>query len=75
MDWETPLRMMEAAATSGTLKVQFYNGEQDPQIPPKTLAEFAEEYSWISFRTYPDAGQLVFYLKWRDVLTDLEAVV
>ncbi|NMA99093.1 MAG: hypothetical protein GX970_13455 [Phyllobacteriaceae bacterium] len=75
VDWETPLRMMEAAATSGTLKVQFYNGEQDPQIPPKTLAEFAEEYSWISFRTYPDAGQLVFYLKWRDVLTDLEAVV
>lgn len=52
----------------GALPVHFLNGLQDPQVPPETLAEHQRDFPWIDFRIYPDAGQLVFFLKWRDVL-------
>ncbi len=58
----------EVAALKGSIPVHFLNGLQDPQVPPGTLAEFREDYPWIDFRVYPDAGQLLFFLKWRDVL-------
>ena len=58
----------EVAALKGAIPVHFMNGLQDPQVPPGTLADFQRDYDWIDFRVYPDAGQLVFFLKWRDVL-------
>lgn len=54
------------------LAVYFLNGLQDPQVPPATLDEFRQDYPWIDFRVYPDAGQLVFFLKWRDALELVE---
>jgi pimeloyl-ACP methyl ester carboxylesterase len=49
--------------------VHFLNGMQDPQVPPATVEEFRQDYPWIDFRVYPDAGQLLFFLKWRDAIT------
>ena len=63
-DWSA-----EGAALKGAIPVHFLNGLQDPQVPPATLAEFQRDYDWIDYRVYPDAGQLVFFLKWRDALT------
>ena len=63
-DWSA-----EVAALKGAIPVHFLNGLQDPQVPPETLAEFQRDYDWIDYRVYPDAGQLVFFLKWRDALT------
>lgn len=71
VDWTKPLEVLRSAAQRG-LVVRFFNGEQDPQIPPETLREFQDDFGFVDFRTYPDAGQLVFYLKWRDVLGALE---
>jgi len=63
-DWSDEV---ETLRRSG-VPVHFLNGLQDPQVPPATLAEFRQDYPWIDFRVYPDAGQLLFFLKWRDVL-------
>jgi pimeloyl-ACP methyl ester carboxylesterase/DNA-binding CsgD family transcriptional regulator len=63
MDWST-----EVAALEKSVPVHFLNGLQDPEVPPETLADHQRDYPWIDFRTYPDAGQLLFFLKWRDVL-------
>lgn len=52
--------------------VTFFNGLQDPEVHELTLKEHQENYPWIDFKTYPDAGQLVFFLKWNDVLDTLE---
>jgi pimeloyl-ACP methyl ester carboxylesterase/DNA-binding CsgD family transcriptional regulator len=63
-DWSDEV---DALRRSGRA-VYFLNGLQDPQVPPATLDEFRQDYPWIDFRVYPDAGQLVFFLKWRDAL-------
>lgn len=70
-DWSRPLESLRAFAERGQ-RIQFFSGEQDPQVPEQTLREFREDFPFIDFRVYPDAGQLVFYLKWRDVLSALE---
>lgn len=70
-DWDKAIVTLRSAAQRGT-PVLFFNGEQDPQIPMETLREFREDYPFVDFKVYPDAGQLVFYLKWRDVLDALE---
>jgi pimeloyl-ACP methyl ester carboxylesterase len=62
----------EVLALKGRIPVHFLNGLQDPQVPPGTLAEFQRDFSWIDWRVYPDAGQLLFFLKWRDVLAVLQ---
>lgn len=72
VNWDVTLQRLESAVKRGTLKVQFFNGEQDPQIPADTIEDFRRDFPWIDFRSYPDAGQLAFYLKWRDVLDELE---
>lgn len=52
----------------GRMPVHFFNGLQDPAMPPETIAEHQVEFDWIDFRTYPDAGQLLFFKHWRDVV-------
>ena len=69
-DWSA-----EVAGMKGAIPVHFLNGLQDPQVPPGTLADFQRDYPWIDFRVYPDAGQLVFFLKWRDALALAERYV
>lgn len=71
-DWTKSMDSLRTAAERG-LPIRFFNGEQDPQIPQATLNEFQEDFPFVDFRIYPDAGQLVFYLKWRDVLSTLDA--
>lgn len=48
--------------------VLFVNGLQDPMVPKETLLDFQAEYPWIEFMVFKDAGQLVFFTKWRHVL-------
>jgi pimeloyl-ACP methyl ester carboxylesterase/DNA-binding CsgD family transcriptional regulator len=67
-DWTEEINALK---NSG-IPVHFLNGLQCPQVPPATLAEYQQDYPWINFRVYPDAGQLVFFLKWRDALSVLE---
>ncbi|SMX34664.1 helix-turn-helix domain-containing protein [Actibacterium lipolyticum] len=52
--------------------VIFFNGMQDPQVPLATLEEFQRDYDWIDYRVYENAGQLVFFRYWRDVLKELK---
>ena len=58
----------DVLALHGKVPVHFLNGLQCPQIPAETLVEFKEDFPWIDFRFYPDAGQLLFFLKWQDVI-------
>ena len=73
-DWTETLAAVEGAATRADdpLPVIFFNGLQDPEVPPPTLEEHRADMPWIDFRIYPDAGQLIFFLKWRDILEALD---
>ena len=73
-DWEHPLERLRLAVEAGRMKVHFYNGSQDPQVPPETFEDYLRDYDWIDFTLYEDAGQLVLYLKWRDVLGRLDQI-
>ncbi|PTV96482.1 pimeloyl-ACP methyl ester carboxylesterase [Rhodobacter aestuarii] len=44
--------------------VIFINGTTDPIAPPETIAEFREDYPWIDFELYENAGQFVFFSHW-----------
>ena len=68
-DWTDEFAALKQAAVTGQTPVHFLNGLQDPQVPPATLADYQRDYDWIDFQTYPDAGQLLFFLKWRDALS------
>jgi DNA-binding CsgD family transcriptional regulator/pimeloyl-ACP methyl ester carboxylesterase len=70
-DWTDEVASLRASG----LPVHFFNGLQDPQVPPGTLADFRRDHPWIDYRVYPDAGQLLFFLKWRDVLGVLDRYV
>ena len=58
-------------AFRGRVPLILMNGLQDPQVPPETLAEFRRDYPWIEFDVFPDAGQLLFFAKWPQVLDRL----
>ncbi len=62
-DWSADLEELR-----DKIPVKFMNGLQDPQVPEATLREFQRDYSWIDYREYDDAGQLVFFRHWRDAL-------
>lgn len=66
-DWSGQVKRCE-----GRTPIHFINGLDDPQTAPETLAEHQRDYPWIEFTTYEDAGQLVFFRKWGDVLDILE---
>jgi hypothetical protein len=61
-----------ANSLKGRAPVIFMNGAQDPQVPLETLAEFRADFDWIDYRLYDDAGQLVFFRHWHDVLDEVE---
>jgi len=69
---ETTDWTVEVAALQSSVPVHFLNGLQDPQVPAVTLREHQQDHPWIDFRIYPDAGQLLFFLKWRDAIALLE---
>lgn len=65
-DWSDVVHAMK-----GGPPMIFFNGADDPQIPPETLAEFQVDYPWIDFRMDPEAGQLVFFKNWADILPEI----
>ncbi|UYV38943.1 LuxR C-terminal-related transcriptional regulator [Rhodobacteraceae bacterium D3-12] len=69
-DWSGVVKQIE-----NRCPVVFVNGLQDPQTSPETLAEFQQDYPWIRFKTYAEAGQLIFFLEWSDVLDILDEFV
>lgn len=55
-----------------TVPLHYVNGLQDPQVPEKTLREFQVKHPWINFTDHSDAGQLVFFLKWPEIIPLIE---
>ncbi|MGJ8598184.1 LuxR C-terminal-related transcriptional regulator [Sulfitobacter sp.] len=62
-------------ALKGQLPVIFINGTHDPQVPNATLEDFRRDFDWIDYRIYDDAGQLIFFRHWPDVLEILAPLV
>ncbi|ARE38845.1 Transcriptional regulator, LuxR family/hydrolase, alpha/beta fold family [Rhodovulum sp. P5] len=58
-DWKRAVQ-----ATRDTIPVRFINGATDPIAPPETVAEFREDYPWITFEVHEDAGQFIFFSHW-----------
>lgn len=68
-DWSARVNAMK-----GSCPVTFFSGLKDPQVPQPTLEEHQTKYPWIDYKTFPDAGQLVFFLKWRNILRHIEQI-
>ena len=66
-DWSY---LIEAAQHS--VPVYYFNGQQDPQVPLDSLREFQQKYPWVTFYEFEDAGQLVFFLKWPEIIPVIE---
>ena len=61
-DWSD---MVRAASDVPTV---FFSGRQDPMAPPATLEEWREAFPSIDFRSCPEAGGLVFFSRWREIV-------
>jgi len=55
------------AVRDNKVPVHFINGKFDPMVPLETLADYKADYDWIDYQTHSDAGQLIFFAKWREV--------
>ncbi len=66
-DWSGDVNSLK-----GQLPVLFINGKQDPQVPYETFQDFRSDFDWIDYHLYEEAGQLVFFRHWQDVLKKLE---
>lgn len=50
------------------IPIRFINAAQDPAIDVATVAQFRDKYPWIDIEVIPDAGQMLIYQKFRDVI-------
>ena len=66
-DW-----VKDVEAVRGKVPVHFVNGLQDPMVPEATLRDYMAEHDWIDYTLHEDAGQLIFFAKWRDCLELVE---
>ena len=55
------------------LPIVSFNGTEDPQAPPATVAEWRERFPFVDFRVEKGAGQLIFFQRWRTILDEVEA--
>lgn len=54
------------------IPVHFICGLQSPEVHADTIAFYQEEYPWVEYAIYEDAGEMIFFRHWRDVLTVLQ---
>ncbi len=63
-----PRHVRDLALLSQKIPLHYLNGMDDPVMHPVSLAELKPDYPAISFTMYPDAGQLLHFRHWRDVI-------
>lgn len=63
VDWQPVVQSLE-----GKLPIHFMCGLKSPATPEETIKEYMDEYPFMNFITYEDAGELVLFAEWRDVL-------
>lgn len=63
-----PRHVSELALLSQKVPVQYLNGLDDPVMNPVSLEELKPGYPDITFTMYSDAGQLLHFRHWRDVI-------
>ncbi len=49
----------------------FVNGIEDPTLDMATIAEYRETYPWIDIEVVPDAGQLMLYKHFENLIPRL----
>ncbi|MEO0357406.1 MAG: LuxR C-terminal-related transcriptional regulator [Pseudomonadota bacterium] len=55
------------------IKTWFINGAEDPSTDIATIAEYREAYPWIEIEVVQNAGQLLIYSKFADVIPRIAA--
>lgn len=50
------------------LPIHIWYGHQDPQVPLETVREMQEAYPHIEYIADPDAGQLIFFKNWNEII-------
>ena len=64
-DWLSDLESLK-----GRVPVIFMSGLDDPQLTRETIHELQREHAWIEWHLFEDAGQLMFFKHWTDVLSE-----
>ena len=49
-------------------KIRFINGGQDPAVDVATIAEYRDVYPWIDIEVIPDAGQMLIYQHYENLI-------
>ncbi|MWB79609.1 helix-turn-helix transcriptional regulator [Pseudooceanicola sp. 216_PA32_1] len=62
-DWTNELKAMQ-----GKVPIIAMHGQQDLRVPAVTQAEMRRDYPWIIFNQYENAGQLVLFHRWREMI-------
>ncbi|MEM1150662.1 MAG: helix-turn-helix transcriptional regulator [Pseudomonadota bacterium] len=63
------------AQSEGRFPFISFNGTEDPGVHVDTVTEFKEDYPWIDFHLKENAGQLLFFRYWDDVLEAVKKVL
>lgn len=65
---ETESDWSERVEAARNTPVWFVNGLQDPLGDAATIAAYRERFPWINIEVVEDAGQLLFFQKYRDLI-------
>ena len=64
-----------ALSVSARIPVHFWNGQHDPHLPPETIREFREDFRDAHFKVFTDAGSLLFFSHYTDILNHMKNVM
>ncbi|MEL6588063.1 MAG: LuxR C-terminal-related transcriptional regulator, partial [Pseudomonadota bacterium] len=64
-DWRSALEGLESK-----VPVIALFGDDDPEMPPETLAELQSDYPWLDWRIKPNVGQLVLFRYLFDIIDE-----
>lgn len=69
-NWITDLEFLK-----GKIPIHTHQGVDSPGVPAQTLVEFKEKYDWIDFHDVDQAGELLFFKHWPQILDFIEPFV
>ncbi len=54
------------------IPVHCWYGDDDPQVPPGSMKEIIQEFPRVHYHKLENAGQLLFFAHWREILPEVE---
>ena len=59
----------ELESLKDKIPVHAFMGEDSPMVPSESLKEYKQRYNWIDFHIMPNAGELILFKHWREIIS------